>query len=399
MGKKKKTDINFYNDDPSQGVVIDWNFIRKEYKRLGCPKTVYDPTTIPLEECKHNILLSERSLGKTTNVLLLGMLCNKHYGTVIQYVRSREDMIMNKTVNELFTTIRDYHYIEKITDGKYNDCIYKARKWHYCKVNESGEVESIAPEHFMFCLSIDKSEFYKSSYNAPRGDFIIFDEFIGKMYRLNEFVYFMDLLKTIIRDRVSPVVLWLANTIDLHSEYFQELEIYEYVQLLEVGQHTKIVTEKGTPVYVEILGDKKEKEKKSIINSWFFGFRNPKLSSITGGGWATESYPHIEKNYTILSHGIYIEYHGKYLALDLVEYEDIGICINCHNATRTYEDSIIYSLSEPKDKRYRFYMGQGDNLDRLICRLVNNHKIRFQNNACGTIFFNHYNQKDAKRRV
>lgn len=409
MARKKKEDkeenilfnrpkVKFINNDPADGLAIDWEFIRKEYNKLGCPDTVYDPTVIPFERCKHNILLSERSLGKTTNLLLLGMLLFIHYGVVIQYIRSSEEMIMNKNTNELFTTIRDYHYIDKLTDGKYNDCIYKARKWHFCKVDQAGEVVEICPEHFMFCLSIDKSEYYKSSYNAPRGDFIIYDEFIGKRYRLNEFVYFADLLKTIIRDRLSPVVVWLANTIDLHSEYYEELEIYEDVQLLEIGQYKEITTERGTKIYIELLGDRKEKKRKEKVNNFFFGFRNPRLASITGGGWATESYPHMDSKYEVVYRGIYIEYHNKLLALDIVAYDDIGYCINCHKASRLYDDSIVYSLSEPKDKRYRYYMGEGDKLDRLICRLVNSHKIRFQNNACGTIFFNHYNQKDAKKR-
>ena len=389
-------DIKYIDNDMNKGILYDWNFIFKEYKKLGCPNTVYNPCTIPFSQSAYQMLLSERSTGKTTNILLIGMLLNKHYGTIPQYIRSSETMIMNKVINELFKTIREFHYVEKITDGKYNDVIYSARKWYYCKV-ENGEVVEKAPSHFMYCLSIDKSETYKSSYNAPTGDFIIFDEFIGTRYRMNEFVLFMDLLKTIIRDRECCKIILLANTIDKHSEYFNEFEIYDDIQLLEVGDNEIITTEKGTKIYVELLADKKEKGNKLALNKIYFGFKNPKINSITGGEWATNNYPHCQDGYRVLKRGIYIDYHDKLLALDLVEYDDIGLCINVHKAVRTYDDSIIYSLKQPIDKRYRYYLGMGDRIDKLIIKLVQAHKIRFQNNACGTIFFNHFNQKDAKK--
>ena len=383
----------FYNDDINKGIIVDWKEVQKEYKKLGCPNNVYDASRLPFASATYFQLLSERSTGKTTSVLLLAGILYRKYGIITQYIRTREDMIQNKTIKELFKTVREFHYIEKLTDNKYNDVIYSARKWYYCRVDENGEIVEKSPNHFMYCLSIDRAEMYKSSYNAPTGDFIIFDEFIGKYYRLNEFVDFMDLLKTIIRDRVSPKIVMLANTINKHSEYFSEFEIYDEIQLLEYGSHEIIKTEKGTAIYVELIADKKEKNEKTKINNLFFGFKNPKINSIVGGEWATNEYPHIENGYKLIQNGVYIESHGKLLALDFVEYENFGICINCHKATRTYDDSIIYSLEEPKDSRYRFYMGTGDRLDKLIAKLVNSHHIRFQNNACGTIFYNHYSMK------
>lgn len=122
----------------------------------------------------------------------------------------------------------------------------------------------------MCMLSIDNAENYKSSYNAPYGDLIIFDEFIGKYYYRNEFVRFNDLLKTIIRDRQSPIIVLLANTIDKNSQYFNELEIYNTVQNMKQGDSEIITSERGTNIYVEILesGVKKQKTR-SIVNTLF----------------------------------------------------------------------------------------------------------------------------------
>ena len=177
-------------------------------------------------------------------------------------------------------------------------------------------------------------------------------------------------------------VLNAYNKFDKFSYDFYEIEfLYKYSII------SNELTDKA------FMWDKKEKNEKIKINNLFFGFKNPKINSIVGGEWATNEYPHIENGYKLIQNGVYIESHGKLLALDFVEYVNLGLCINCHKATRTYDDSIIYSLEEPKDSRYRFYMGTGDRLDKLIAKLVNSHRIRFQNKACGTIFYNHYSMK------
>lgn len=389
--------IKYFEDDVNKGIIVDWKRIKKEYAKLGCPEDVYNASLIPYSNISYVMGLSERSIGKTTSFLLLGMLLNRDYGITIQYIRSRETMIQNMQIKDLFKTVRKFHYIEKITNDKYNDVMYKSRRWYYINVDNDGNVIEQAPEHFMMCLSIDKSEVYKSSYNAPVGDFIIFDEFIGKFYPMNEFIYFMDLVKTIIRARISPKIIMLANTIDKHSEYYSEFEIYEQIQMLQYGEKEIITTDLGTKIYVEFIENTKKLEEKRFFNNLFFGFKNPRLASITGGGWATNEYPHIIEGFKTIHRGLYVESHGKLLALDIVLYDDIGICINCHKATRTYEDSIIYSLDEPKDKRYRYYLGQGDRIDRFLVKMVQMHHIRFQNNACGTIFYNFYNMKDARK--
>ena len=104
----------------------------------------------------------------------------------------------------------------------------------------------------MMMLSIDKHLDYKSVYNCPTGDIIIFDEFIGNYYYRNEFVNFNDLLKTIIRERQSPIIVMLANVIEKNSQYFNELEIYDNIQRLHQGENEIITSERGTKIYVEI---------------------------------------------------------------------------------------------------------------------------------------------------
>lgn len=385
--------VKYYDDTMENGMIYDFNKVLKEFKKLNVPKTVYDVTKLPLARAKYFTLLSERSTGKTTNILLLGMEFHKLWNTKIIYVRKHENMIFNATLNELFKTIREYDYISKLTEGRWNSLYYYARKWYYCNVDEEGKITEKDTDFFMYCLAINRRDDYKSSFNCPTGDFVVYDEFISDRYHLNEFVHFCDLFKTVARDRKSPLIFMLANTIDKHSEYFSEMEIYDDIQTMEVGESELITTEKGTRIYVELIQDAKEKKKKNLINSLFFGFKNPMISSITGEGWAISNYPHIERNYKSIYHGIYIDYHSKLLELEIVEYDDVGYYINVHRATATYDDSIIYSNAERKDGRYRFHLGDGAPIDNFINYCIINHRIRFQNNSCGTIFFNHCNSK------
>lgn len=387
--------VKYVDDDKSKGILVDWKFIFKEYKKLGCPKDVYNPCTLPIYKATYHVLLSERKTGKTTNVLLIGLLLYWHYGIVTPYIRQTETMIMNKNVGTLMDVVKHYGYIEKITDGKYNDIIYHARKWYLVKV-ENDEIVEQDVNFCMYCLALDCNEVYKSNLNLPTGDWIIFDEFISKRYRMNEFVDFADLLSTIIRKRVTANIIMLANTIDIHSDYFLELEIYEEIQTIRNGEKEILTTERGTKIYYEWIKTNQNIIEKTIYNALYFGFKNPKISAITGSDWALSNYPHIQRGFEKIYSGIYVEYNNRLLALDIVKYDDIGICINCHKATRTYDDSYIYSLSEPKDKRYHYYMGMGNKLDRLIVDLVEAHKIRFQNNSCGTMFYNHYDKKGKK---
>lgn len=390
--------IEYHDNDKKKGIKYDFSLIRKEFKRLKIPKDVYNPLTIPLEWSKFNVLLSPRSKGKTTNILLLGLIFNKLYGTVLQYIRSSHDMITPSKAGSLFSVIQQNGYIEKLTDGKYNNIKLHWGSWYYTKVDDKGEIIEQS-EEIMKMLSIDRAEKYKSSYNAPNGDFIIFDEFIGKIYYPNEFVRFLDLFKTIQRDRISPIIFMLANTIDRESEYFNELEIYEEIHTLEMGEDIKVTTEKGTPIYIAILNnDDKLQNKQKIQNSLFYGFKNPRISSITGTDWAHVAYPHLPEVRTedkIIDRRHYIKYSNRLINLELRFCNELGLYIYCHRATRIYDDSIIYTNDNMiKNKQYRFLFGH-TNLDKKIFTLYNQNKWYYQNNTIGSQV-NNYIQTSKK---
>ena len=385
--------IKYILNDPNYGIDYDWKKIRKEYKKLECPPDVYDPTTAPLETCKYFVENSERNVGKTTNWLLLGMIMNKMYGTIIQYVRQTDNMVVPKALKNLFDTILIHNYVAKLTEGRWNSVMYRARRYYYCFVDENtGEIVEKDTEHFMFCCSIDKAEDLKSSYNAPLGDLIIWDECIGKYYYPNEFVRFCDLVKTIIRGRRSPIIALLANTINPHSPLYNELEIYEDVQLMKVGTNKIIETKKGTKIYVEWIGvEPEKKQKNTVINKLFFGFKNSLLGSITGDDWAIKCYQHIPELpkdddnafADIISRRLYIFFNNKYVRLDVVNHYQLGLCVYAHWATKLYTDSIIFTNVDRTDRRYQYKLGEG-NLRKFVDTCFKENRVYYASNDIGS---------------
>lgn len=381
--------IKYIDDDMEKGILIDWKKVLKEYKKLNIPSDVYTPSHIPFTQAKYFVDCSERSIGKTTNWILLGMILYKMYGISIQYIRQILDMIMPRNL-KLFRTILQFDYVAKITNGRFNNVRYDSREFYFYNT-ETGEKDD---KPFMNTLSIDCNLEYKSSYNAPTGDMIIFDEFIGKWCRPNEFVDFEDLVKTIIRERKSPIVVMLANTIDKYHTYFKELEIYDDIQTMNIGESRLITTEMGTHVFVNLIGNVRPTKQKQEHNALFFGFKNQKLNSIRGGEWATNSYPHIPREeYESICKNHYVLFNSKLLRLNLVVNESVGMCVYVHEATQTYDDSIIYTTDFIEDKRYKYIMGFNA-LDKKIWSFYFENKFYYSDNRIGEMIKSYL--KDCK---
>lgn len=396
--------MKFIHNDPSFGIDYDWNKIKKEYEKLNTPSDRYQiPWDAILQGAKYFEILSKRSTGKTTNWILLGMVMNKLYGTEIQYIRATEDELKPTYAEEIVTVLRTYengYYIKKITNGEYNDIYYHWRKFYYQYRDENGNITKKSDRHFMTMLSVDNHEDYKSTYNAPYGDIIIFDEFIRKYYPPNECINFMDLTKTIIRDRLSPIIVMLANNTNFNSQYFEELEISREIKKLSEGKSDIIVTDYGTKMYIEYVGLKLTDEgtrRKDKHNSIFYGFKNPKLASITGGQvWAFESVQHIpdketQTNRKIIFRNLYLKHGIELLQLEIIKSKELGLHLEVHRANRTYEDSIILTLKELESKQY--YFGLGNNrLYKILKKLIEDRRVYYSSNEVGSIFKDYIKQ-------
>ena len=355
----KKTKIKYINDDKTLGIDYDWKLIKKEFNKLGVPEGVFNPYNYhQIVGGKYIIDLSERNIGKTTNWLLIAMIMHELYGTEAVYMREIVDMIMPKNDGELFKTILQFGYIEKITDGRFNNVVCKARRFYYW----NDETNETSVEPFLLKWSLDENAIKKSSVQLPDSDIIIFDEMISRYNYLDEFVTFMDSIISIIRGRACPLIVLLANTIDLHSQWFKEFEIYEDIQHLQPGESKVITSSEGTVVDIALAGQESGEMsvRRKEQNKRFFGFKNPKLNSIKGGAWAFNIYqhPYREKDTESILSNRYIEHNGNLLNIEVMYSEKHGLYVVVHKANQIYEDSVIYTLDKQlKDSRYKYKWG------------------------------------------
>lgn len=365
----------------------DWKLIKKEWNKLKMPKGVaYDPFHVPLDvnnvnHCSYYMFFSKRGVGKTTTMLLLGLILFKLYGVVIQYIRQKEDMLRPKFAQELMKTVLECGYIERLTEGRWNYAYYYANKWVFCRLSESGKIEEKTAIHFMYELSIDQSFVYKSNYNAPHGDWIIFDEMLGKKYEPNEFIYFMDILSTIIRKRQGVRIILLSNAIDEYSEYFEEFEIEEQVKKLKRGDCDICTSSGGTKIYVEKI-DQNDKNA-ARLNKEYFGFKSPMLYAITGqGDWNVQICKHwdLEDEAELIDRTHYIKMGLNMVRLELMRSEKYGYHVRVQKATKIYPDSIIYTMDEITDQRFRHSKGH-TMVDRFLWMLLDRDLWHYRTNS------------------
>ena len=366
----------------------------KEYRKLGVPDGLFDPTECPLNIAKYFTIVTERASGKTTNVLLYGLVCNKLFGTVVQYIRQTEQMLAPKNARSLMETIIYNGYVEKLTGGKYNNMIYKSRRWYYCKYEDDVLVET-AKDPCIQCLSVDNSELYKSTMNQPAGDLVIFDEVCSRRHLPDEFILFCDILSTIIRSRTEGITIWmLGNTIDRYDYYFDELEIADYMKYIQIGESMLVKTSKGTPIYIEVFSPKKRTMKEKV-NRIFFGFKNTKLNAITGEDWLIIPYQHIDRTdeRELIDRSHFIVYENNLIQLDIVNSEKYGVHIIAHKSTNQDFEGVYYTTDHLKDIRYRFRYGFSP-VDRMIWTLYDRKKFFYATNSDAAIVQKYVNVAD-----
>ena len=394
--------IKYINNDPDLGIDVDWSFLKKELRKLVSPYVgdnyVPDP---PCDDAVWFLDLSERSVGKTTNYLLLGMLCHKYYGINIELLRIKKEMIRPINIKSLFDVIQlpEFKYVETITDGKYNGIYYNAKRFYYANF-EDGKVikEEISPEPFCHLESIDNVDFIKSSYNNPHASFVIVDEFINAtgINKEADFLNLCQVLATYRRNRLDMRIFMLANTINPYNMFFQELCVDDHIRKLRLGESKIVSSPLGTRLWIHLVKfDERITEKRRVNNLHFFGFRNPKLASINGGTeWAIKNYPHLprldifeDENRTQLLSGIYLRHYGKLLCVELWHSSKIGRYLYVREQTQDPVRPLrIYTLDPCGHYLERYGLGDGDKLDKLIYWHYSNQRIFYSYNNVGNLF-------------
>lgn len=390
MAKIERVKLKFIDNDPNLGVDYDWDLIAKTYKSLGVPPE-YDITEIlPLgnDALKWYIANSERSVGKTTNVLLVGMVMYALYGTVTQLIRHTIDKA--SYYETLFDTIVAYNqgqYIKKLTNGEYDSVKYHWKAFYYQRREKNGKYTRADDP---FCVSLAADECYNlcSFYEAPRGDWIVLDECFNETNKPEEFVHFCHLVKTIVRERISDKIIVLGNNLDINNIWYRQLMIHNEVRKLRKGQSKIVKTSEGMPIFVAFM-ENRLPQKRRVFNKLHFGFNNPQLNAITGNGnWNVKMYPQacMLKERERICRGIFFSYHDDlFLEAEFVNSKS-GIYVLIHPSleSTSRQGDVLYTLLFPNADN-ELYFGH-DNLSRKIIDFIRKKRVVYADNETGDLF-------------
>lgn len=380
--------INYIENDETQGIAYDWKLILKEYKKLGVP-TEYDYSDIiPFDSpIKWNILLSTKSVGKTTVLLLIGLVMYKIYGTQMQIVRHHNTN--SSFYDRLFQVICSYDngvYMRRLFRDKYNTIKYYQRNFYLARYEDGKTIKS--EEKVAVALSADDCYNLCSKYDAPKGDLIILDECFTDSNSPEEFINFINLHKTIVRERMSDKIFILGNNYDINNIWFRQLTIASQMRDVKQGDSKILYTNEDMPIYVNFLTPRSS-EKRKKFNNIHYGFNNPELNAITGlGNWSIKQYPQIceLKNREILCRGIFFNFMDDlFLEGEFIK-ADGGVFFAVHPANRqkAIRSTLVYVMRQPSRGNEMYF--NDDRLARRIKSMIYNRMTVYSDNETGDLF-------------
>lgn len=362
---------------------------KKKKEENGTPK-FYTLDRILSKGADYNVIFGERSNGKTYATLLYGIKQYLSTGKQMAYIRRWREDLRGKRAESLFANHTANGVITELTGGKFNEVFYVSGKWFLSYYDE--ESKKRTPDNVPFCFGfcLSEQEHEKSS-SYPNITTIVFDEFLTRRYYLpDEFMLYMNLLSTIIRQRNDVKVFMLGNTVNQFCPYFTEMGLKQ-VRVMEQGTiDIYRFGEHGATVAVEYCST----IVKQKASNKYFCFDNQNLQMITGGKWELAVYPHLPTKYTPkdVLFVYYIEFNDTVLQGNIVQVGNE--CFTYIHAKTTpikdTDNSLIYSLQMNGKPNYkRKLLSTATYVEAQVARFFATDKVFYQNNEIGEIVRNY----------
>lgn len=350
----------------------------------------YDLTEILTKEADYNIIFGERSNGKTYAVLDYAIRRYLDRGEQTAYVRRWREDLRGKRAESLFFNHTANGLIEKLTKGKFNETFYIGGKWFLSYYDS--ETKKRVPDTIPFCygFALSEQEHEKSS-SYPNVTTIVFDEFLTRRgYLPDEFILFMNLLSTIIRQRDNVKVFMLGNTVNKFCPYFTEMGLKQVPYMEQGTIDIYKFGENGATVAVEYTAN----IVKQKASNKYFCFDNQNLEMITGGKWELAVYPHLPVKYTPdnVMFNYFIIFGDVTLRADIVNVDENNFTF-IYPQTKPIKDdctTLIYSLDMNGKPNYkRRLISNASELERKIAWYYASDKVFFLNNEIGEVVRNY----------
>jgi len=355
----------------------------------------YSYKRIDKTDSLYNLIIGMRSNGKTYGSLEKVLKSKSKNGRASAYIRRYAESITPKNLKDLFSPLSHSgnNLISELTNGQWNCTSYKANKFTFAFYDtEKGKITENSDDVIMYTAALNT---WETSKGADKGaiNYIIFDEFMTReLYLANEFVIFMNVVSSFIRDRDCTKIYMLANTVSKQCPYFSEFGIKKDVMTMKKGEIQIIKYDTaGLQLAVEYCDSVTASRK----TSKYFAFDNPRLQMITSGEWEIPHYPRapISIQHADIKKRIYIKYDERVIAADMVrDPETHGTFINVHEHSdeiRNYEKQIVYIKEPDSNPRHLHDLRDKTNeYSKLFVELIILNKIFYSNNDIGDLFNN-----------
>lgn len=359
---------------------------------MSVPIKYYSLNAIKKKDAVYNVIIGERSNGKTFALLKDGVLDYIKTGTQMAYVRRWQEDITGRRASQLFAGINGTDIIEKATNGEFHGVHYWAGKWYLCNYDENGKAIYGDTDVFCYAFALSSGEHDKST-SFPNIKRIVFDEFLtNKTYLVDEFVMFMNVVSTIVRKREDVKIYMLGNTVNKFCPYFKEMGLTHILKMKQGDIDLYAYGESKLTVAVEYCKSPEQKNKSESHK--YFAFDNPKLNMITGGAWEMAIYPHVPMKYKprdiLVTY--FIEFNDSYFQCEIIGIGDI-LFTYIHQKTtpiKNPDSDLIYSLEySPKPNYNRSVFKPVSRLQTKIAWFFVNDKVFYQDNEVGDVIANY----------
>ena len=359
----------------------------------------YDVAHIDKLNCHYNIIFGKRSNGKTYSVLLKMVKNYAKNGEQGAYLRRYREDFKGKRGATMFDALVANNEISKATNGKWDTVKFYSDRWYFAKKDEEDDRLIADSEPFCYGFSLAQMEHDKST-SYPKITTVVFDEFMSRIgYLANEFVLFMNVLSTIIRQRDNVRIYMLGNTVTKYCPYFQEMGLH-HIEEMEPGViDVYTYGQSKLKVACEYTANHNIEGRKSDV---YFAFDNPSLQMITGGVWEIDLYPHLPREYEPedIVFKYFVTFNNNILQCEIVQLDDCSFTY-IHRKTgeiRHPDVDIVFSDEyDPRPNHVRNILHNSNDFVRKIYRFFRDDKVFYQDNEVGEAMRNYllFCQKEA----
>lgn len=380
-----------------------WNIV-KSLINIGMQKDKYYNLQPILDiDAHYRMIIGKRSNGKTYVVQKFCLQKYHETGRAVAIVRRLAVDFTSKTGQNYWEGVVNDGLIEEYTDGKYDSVFYQSMRWWFCKRDPETGKKMLSPKPFAYFFPLNTWEHDKGP-SYPDINTIVFDEFIstvGMGYLRDEFVIFMNVISTIIRQRDEHFdIFMLGNTINMYGcPYFQEMGI-DHIKYMKQGTiEVYKYGDTGNSVAIEYVHDRDDID--STPTNSYYAFNNPKLDMITHGAWEVDVHPHLTPElyykYADVKYKYYMIYEGELLQCNIIV-KDGYFYTYIHEKTTPIpknNKSLIYTQEHFADKLHRRSIFKPmTEKEKRIQWFFKHDRVFYQNNMVGEIVANFLRDMD-----